>query len=278
MLKLIDQHKVFGGSQCQYEHESQVLNCTMRFSLFLPEQAQEQPVSLLWWLSGLTCTDQNFSTKAGFQQFASQYGLAVAIPDTSPRGEDIADDEAYDLGQGAGFYLNATQDPWRDHYQMASYLSDELPPLVYSLIPQFTGKESIAGHSMGGYGALVSALRDENRFESVSAFAPISNPQNVPWGEKAFEAYLGANKDSWQEWDPLHLLTQVKKRVPILISQGDHDEFYPVQVGAEALLKLVDELDYPLFYHLEEGYDHSYYMIQTFIADHLAFHAQHLAE
>lgn len=278
MLKLIDQHKVFAGTQYQYEHDSHVLNCTMRFSLYLPKQAEDQPVSLLWWLSGLTCTDQNFSTKAAFQQFANQYGLAVAIPDTSPRGEGVADDEAYDLGQGAGFYLNATQEPWRDHYQMATYLSDELPTLIYSLIPHFTGKESIAGHSMGGYGALVTALRDENRFESISAFAPISNPQGVPWGQKAFENYLGSDSMDWQEWDPIYLIKRVHKQRPILISQGDQDEFYPEQVSAEAFLEAAEEVAYPLTYRMEAGYDHSYYMIQTFIGDHFAFHAQFLAE
>ncbi|MDX1399424.1 MAG: S-formylglutathione hydrolase, partial [Oceanospirillum sp.] len=196
----ISRARSFGGWHKQYRHQSQVLNCEMRFAIYLPPQAASGPVPVLYWLSGLTCTDENFMQKAGAHRMAAELGIALVAPDTSPRGDDVANDEAYDLGQGAGFYLNATQQPWVKHYRMEDYVLEELPALIESVFP-VTDKRAIAGHSMGGHGALTLALKNPERYTSVSAFSPIVNPTQVPWGEKAFTAYLGDNRDSWKAYD-----------------------------------------------------------------------------
>lgn len=273
-VEQFEMHLSFQGEQRKYRHFSKVLNCEMMFSLYLPPLFEEKELSLIWWLSGLTCTDDNFSQKSGFQKAAADQTVAVIIPDTSPRGDKVPDDEGWDLGKGASFYLNATQDPWAKNYQMYTYLTEELPQIVYSLIPHFSGKESIMGHSMGGHGAIMMGLKETDRFASISAFAPILNPTQVPWGKKAFTAYLGSDESSWQEWDSTILIEQIEKVPPILITQGTSDNFYEVQLQEKEFLKAAG--DKPVFYRSEKGYDHSYFTIATFIEEHIQFHVNEL--
>ena len=274
VVEQLEMHLSFQGEQRKYHHFSKVLNCDMVFSLYLPPSFEEKELSLIWWLSGLTCTDDNFSQKSGFQKAAADQTVAVIIPDTSPRGDKVPDDEGWDLGKGASFYLNATQDPWVENYQMYTYLTEELPQIVYSLIPHFSGKESIMGHSMGGHGAIMMGLKERDRFASISAFAPILNPSQVPWGQKAFTAYLGSDESSWQEWDSTSLIEQTEKVPPILITQGTSDNFYDVQLQEKEFLKAAG--DKPVFYRSEKGYDHSYFTIATFIEEHIQFHVNEL--
>lgn len=274
VVEQLEMHLSFQGEQRKYHHFSKVLNCDMVFSLYLPPSFEEKELSLIWWLSGLTCTDDNFSQKSGFQKAAADQTVAVIIPDTSPRGDKVPDDEGWDLGKGASFYLNATQDPWVENYQMYTYLTEELPQIVYSLIPHFSGKESIMGHSMGGHGAIMMGLKEPDRFASISAFAPILNPSQVPWGQKAFTAYLGSDESSWQEWDSTSLIEQTEKVPPILITQGTSDNFYDVQLQENEFLKAAG--DKPVFYRSEKGYDHSYFTIATFIEEHIQFHVNEL--
>ncbi|MCW8128032.1 S-formylglutathione hydrolase [Microbulbifer halophilus] len=275
-MENLSSNKSFGGWHKQYRHRSEVLNCDMRFAIYLPPQAAGgQKVPALYWLSGLTCTDENFMQKAGAQQMAAQLGMALVAPDTSPRGETVADDEAYDLGQGAGFYVNATQAPWNRHYRMYDYVLDELPHLVESVFPVATVR-SIAGHSMGGHGALVLALRNPQRYRSVSAFSPIANPVNCPWGKKAFAAYLGEDTAEWAQYDTSLLMRDADDRVPALVDQGEADNFLVEQLKPEALEAAAAASDYPLQLRRHEGYDHSYYFIASFIGEHLRFHAKYL--
>ncbi|WP_341502546.1 S-formylglutathione hydrolase [Gallaecimonas sp. GXIMD4217] len=275
-LENLSSNKSFGGWHKQYRHQSQVLGCAMRFAIYLPPQASSShPVPVLYWLSGLTCTDENFSHKAGAQRVAAELGMAIVAPDTSPRGDAVADDPAYDLGQGAGFYLNATQAPWRSHYRMYDYVLDELPALVESLFP-VTGRRAIAGHSMGGHGALVLALRNPDRFSSVSAFSPISNPVNCPWGQKAFAAYLGQDRDAWAQYDASLLMAKAKQPLPALVDQGEADEFLVEQLRPEALEAAARQSGYPLELERHDGYDHSYHFIASFMEKHLRFHGRHL--
>ena len=274
VVEQLEMHLSFQGEQRKYRHFSKVLNCEMVFSLYLPPSFEEKELSLIWWLSGLTCTDDNFSQKSGFQKAAADQKVAVIIPDTSPRGDKVPDDEGWDLGKGASFYLDATQGPWFENYQMYTYLTEELPQIVYSLIPHFSGKESIMGHSMGGHGAIMMGLKETDRFTSISAFAPILNPTQVPWGKKAFTAYLGSDESSWQEWDSTSLIEQTEKVPPILITQGTSDNFYEVQLQEKEFLKAAG--DKPVFYRSEKGYDHSYFTIATFIEEHIQFHVNEL--
>lgn len=276
-VELVETHRSFSGELRKYRHFSETMNVEMIFSLYLPEVIQEtadKELSLIWWLSGLTCTDDNFSQKSGFQQYAAKHQVAVVIPDTSPRGEQVADSDAWDLGTGASFYVNASQAPWAEHYQMYSYLTEELPQIVYDLLDNFSGKESIMGHSMGGHGALMIGLRKPERFAAISAFAPISNPSQVPWGQKAFTAYLGSDETTWANWDATHLIKEAKQVPPILITQGDADNFYQVQLQEAAFLEAATGHD--VRYQLEAGYDHSYFTIATFIGEHIAFHSEAL--
>ncbi|AUW95936.1 S-formylglutathione hydrolase [Streptococcus pluranimalium] len=248
----------------------------MTFAIYLPPQVEmEKKVPVLYFLSGLTCTDENFSTKAGAQQYAAKYGMALVMPDTSPRGEAVADDEAYDLGQGAGFYLNATEQPWAEHYRMYDYVVEELPALIEENFP-VTDKRSIFGHSMGGHGALQIGLKNYEQYQSISAFSPIVNPSQVPWGQKAFTAYLGADKASWASYDSTHLLSQVDKTRPILIDQGLADDFYSEQLQPETFNKAAADNNIEVQLNLHAGYDHSYYFIASFVEEHIAFHAQNL--
>lgn len=274
-LKLIEQHRSFGGEQFKYSHHSEVLKCDMTFSLFLPSNKENKETPLIWWLSGLTCTDDNFSQKSGFQRLAEKHGVAVIIPDTSPRGEDVADDKGWDLGQGAGFYLNATQEPWKQNYQMHTYITEELTDIVSTLIPDFSGKESIMGHSMGGHGALVIGMKKAARFNAISAFSPILSPSQVPWGIKAFSSYLGEDRDSWKKWDASELVKETSIP-PILITQGTKDSFYPEQLKETTFLENAQKNNHEVYYKKVDGYDHSYFFISTFLDEHFDFHMKHL--
>lgn len=264
--------RCFGGYQDVYEHSSQVLGVSMRFAVYLPPAALERSCPVLYWLSGLTCTEQNFITKAGAQRAAALLGLILVAPDTSPRGEKVADDPAYDLGQGAGFYVNATQAPWSAHYRMYDYVLDELPELVRARLPA-SERQSIFGHSMGGHGALVLALRNPGRYRSVSAFSPIVNPVQSPWGQKAFRAYLGDDEAKWADYDATQLVRAATERLPLLIDQGTSDEFLEKQLMPERLEAACLEVAHPLTLHRREGYDHSYYFIASFMDEHLRHHA-----
>lgn len=275
-LEITSANKSFGGWTKHYTHHSDTLNCDMRFAIYLPPQtANGQKVPVIYWLSGLTCTDENFMHKAGAQRLAAELGIAIVAPDTSPRGEAVADDDGYDLGQGAGFYINATQTPWNRHYHMYDYVLNELPQLVETTFP-VNDARSIMGHSMGGHGALVLALRNPNRFQSVSAFSPISNPVNVPWGQKALTAYLGKDTATWADYDASLLMRKATQFVPALVDQGDADQFLDDQLQPETLEAAAKASGYPLTLNRRDGYDHSYYFIASFIDDHLRFHSRHL--
>lgn len=278
-LDIISSNKSFGGWHKQYRHRSNVLGCEMRFAIYLPPQALTgQKVPVLYWLSGLTCTDENFMQKAGAQRIAAELGIALVAPDTSPRGEGIPDDPGYDLGMGAGFYVNATQTPWRDHYQMYDYVTRELPELIETHFPVST-RRAISGHSMGGHGALIAALREPGRYRSVSAFSPISHPSRCPWGQKALGAYLGNNPLLWQEWDACQLLRHHDSPpLPTLVDVGLDDPFLAEQLGIDTLAEVAATRAWPLALNRHPGYDHSYYFVASFIEAHLRFHASHLGE
>ncbi|MCC5856362.1 MAG: S-formylglutathione hydrolase [Idiomarina sp.] len=280
-MQLQDEKKVFGGRQLRYQHRSDVLDCDMTFSVFLPPHAESGKVPAVYWLSGLTCTDENFSSKAGAQRVAAELGLALIIPDTSPRGEQVPDDPdgAYDFGLGAGFYVNATQAPWAAHYQMYDYIVNELPKLVEAALPVST-ERSISGHSMGGHGALVIGLRNPERYRAISAFSPIVNPTQCPWGEKALGNYLGTDKTAWRAYDAVCLLEDTgasKASIPsVLVDQGDADNFLAEQLMTENLVKVNDQQQLGMTIRYQPGYDHSYYFIASFIEEHLRFHAKAL--
>lgn len=276
-LELLEEHRLFGGWQRRYRHASSTLNCDMTFSVFYPPVADDTPPPVLYWLSGLTCNDENFTTKSGAQRFAAELGVVLIMPDTSPRGDDVPDDAQYDLGKGAGFYVNATQAPWDRHFRMFDYISDELPALVRQHISA-SDRLSISGHSMGGHGALMMALRHPGRFRSVSAFAPIVNPAQVPWGQKAFSAYLGDDPQHWLDYDSCYLLAHSGSPLPTLIDQGDGDSFLHLQLQPEQLETIAEARQWPLTLRIQPDYDHSYYFIASFIEDHLRFHAKHLHE
>lgn len=276
-MEQVSEARCFGGRQLRFEHRSQTLNCNMQLSVFLPEVADKQLVPAVYFLSGLTCTDENFSTKSGAQRVANDLGLALIIPDTSPRGDDVPDDPdgAYDFGKGAGFYLNATEAPWSTHYQMYDYIVDELPSLLERELP-LTDKRAIAGHSMGGHGALVIGLRNPERYTSISAFSPVTNPTQCPWGEKAFSNYLGNDRDSWKRYDSVELIKAHGQRLPIRVDQGLADGFLNEQLKPDALQKAITDVNGDGEIHLHEGYDHSYYFIASFIEAQLRFHARYL--
>ena len=274
----VSKNKVFGGWHYQYNHQATSTQCAMRFAIYLPPQANEHnKVPVLYWLSGLTCTDENFMQKAGALKMAAELGMAIVTPDTSPRGDHVSDDEnkSYDFGLGAGFYVNATQKPWQKNYQMYDYVLKELPALIEQHFP-VTNKRSISGHSMGGHGALVLALRNPKLFTSVSAFSPICNPINAPWGKKAFANYLGKDIKTWQQYDASILMAKAKKTIPALIHQGSDDNFLAEQLMPDALIDAAKKTNYPLQFEKVDGYDHSYYFIASFIEQHLLFHANHL--
>jgi len=276
-VERLESHAAAGGRQEVWRHASAVLGCDMRFGVYLPPAAlRGERCPVLYWLSGLTCTEQNFITKAGAQAHAAAHGLIVVAPDTSPRGPGVADDPAYDLGQGAGFYLNATQAPWSAHFRMEDYVVDELPALVEQHFP-VTGRRSLSGHSMGGHGALSLALRHPGCYASASAFSPIVAPSQVPWGQKAFAAYLGPDAAAWAAHDTVALVAGATERLALWVDQGEADEFLASQLRPELLEAACAAAGHPLTLRRHPGYDHSYYFIASFIGEHLAFHARALA-
>jgi len=274
-IERTSRNKICDGWQDVYQHQSASLNCTMKVAVYLPPQAEQGRCPVLYWLSGLTCTEQNFITKAGAQRYAAEYGIILVAPDTSPRGEEVADDPAYDLGQGAGFYLNATAAPWAAHYRMYDYIVQELPDLIEANFPA-NERRGICGHSMGGHGALTIALKNPGCYHSVSAFSPIVAPTQCPWGEKAFSNYLGDKRADWQAYDATELVATAHERLPILIDQGDTDEFLETQLKPELFAAACNQAEHPLTLRMQPGYDHSYYFIASFIGDHIAHHAQSL--
>lgn len=268
--------KSFEGQQKRFEHTSSSCNCTMTCSIYLPKEAETNKVPLLYWLSGLTCTDENFVTKAGAQAFASKHGIAIVAPDTSPRGEGVADDKegAYDFGLGAGFYVNATETPFAAHYHMYDYITKELPALINENFNVDSNRAGIFGHSMGGHGALTIALNNPGMYKSVSAFAPISSPINCPWGQKALSGYLGDNQENWLKHDTCHMISVASERLPLLIDQGDADPFLTEQLKPELLAKAAETHNHPINLRRQPGYDHSYFFIATFIGDHIEHHVK----
>lgn len=274
MMKIVSQHKSFGAVQTVFRHESDSCGTEMSFGVYLPPQAQSGPVPLLWYLSGLTCNHENAMTKGGLQQHAARHGIALIFPDTSPRGEGVADDESYDLGMGAGFYVNATQAPWKPHFQMYDYIVKDLRAAVQAELP-VTENHGITGHSMGGHGALMIALRNPDLFQSVSAFAPIANPTRSDWGRKQLSCYLGDDESAWAEYDASILLEERGWQGDILIDQGTSDQFIDL-LRPQALLDVIARRRQPAVMRMQEGYDHSYFFVSTFAADHVAWHAERL--
>ncbi|XP_015113781.1 S-formylglutathione hydrolase [Diachasma alloeum] len=275
-ITLVSSNKCFGGWQKVYSHESSELKCKMNFGIYLPPQAEFEAVPVIYWLSGLTCTEQNFITKAGAQRCASEQGVILVIPDTSPRGEGIPDDKEYDLGQGAGFYVDSTEEPWKKNFRMYSYITKELPTLVNDKFPVLPSQQSIMGHSMGGHGALICAFKNPGMYKTVSAFAPISNAVQSDWGKKALSAYLGPDEEAWKEWDATCLMkTYSGPPLDILVDQGKADNFLH-QLLPENLLAASKDAGVTLILRNQEGYDHSYFFISTFIEDHIKHHVKYL--
>ncbi len=274
-MQTVSENKCFGGIQGVYSHASDACGCDMTFGLFLPEEAQDGPVPVLWYLSGLTCTHENAMVKAGAQAWAAEYGVALVFPDTSPRGEGVANDEAYDLGQGAGFYVNATEKPWAPHFRMWDYVADELPRIVTANFAVDEARQGITGHSMGGHGALTLAMRLPGRFRSVSAFAPIAHPTQSDWGRKQLSAYLGADEGAWAQHDATLLMRRLGFDGPVLIDQGSKDQFLDL-LKPEALAQAMAERRQNATFRMQPGYDHSYFFVSSFIRDHVAFHAEAL--
>lgn len=277
-MKAIESIKECGGYLNRYEHQSSSCNCKMTFSVYLPPQASTEKVPAIYWLSGLTCTDDNARTKAGMQRYAAELGIAIVFPDTSPRGDDVPDDkERYDLGQGAGFYVDATQFPWYNHYNMYTYIVEELPELIEANFPVQANNKSITGHSMGGHGALICALKNPEAYRSVSAFAPICNPAECGWGKGCFSAYLGNDVTHWLVYDATQLIKSGASVSDILIDQGTADEFYAEgQLLPENLQSVCAKNGQQLTLRMQDGYDHSYHFIASFIGEHLAYHSEKL--
>ena len=280
-LELISQQRCFGGTQRYYRHDSAEIGLPMRFSVFIPPQAEQGPVPVLFFLAGLTCTEETFMIKAGAQRLAAELGVMLVAPDTSPLGANVAgEDESWDLGTGAGFYLDATAEPWRGHYRMDSYVTQELYGIVTSALPGDAARVGIFGHSMGGHGALVLALRNPGKFQSVSAFAPIAAPSQCPWGKKAFGAYLGDHPDAWAAYDASLLMRGLRQPFPggILVDQGTADQFLAEQLYPEVFEAACAAAGQPLTLRRQDGYDHGYYFISTFIEDHIRFHVERLGK
>jgi len=275
-MKLVSEWRSFDGRVTVREHESRVLGCAMHFAVYTPPQAEAGPTPVLWYLSGLTCTWANVMEKGGVQRAAAEHGVIVIAPDTSPRGPAVPDDPAYDLGQGAGFYLTATQEPWARHYRMDAYLTDELQALIGESFPADMDRQGIFGHSMGGHGALTLHLKHPQTYRTVSAFAPISAPSEVPWGEKAFSAYLGPDRGAWAAYDASALVRRTPSQAHILIDQGAADEFLAEQLRPELFEAAAREAGQALTSRRHDGYDHSYYFVASFMPDHVRHHADAL--
>ncbi len=274
-MRTISENRAFGGVQGVYAHPSEATGGEMTFGLFLPADAEEGPVPVLWYLSGLTCTHENAMTKAGAQKWAAEAGIALIFPDTSPRGEGVADDAAYDLGKGAGFYVNATEAPWAPHYRMWDYIAEELPRVLFSAFPLAEAAQAITGHSMGGHGALTLAMSLPGRFRSVSAFAPIANPTASDWGRKQFAAYLGPDEAKWANYDATLLMRKWGFDGPVLVDQGVSDQFLEL-LKPEALAEAIAARRQNATFRMQKGYDHSYFFVSTFMESHVAFHADAL--
>lgn len=274
-METLSENRCFGGTQGVYKHASKSTNCDMTFAVFVPEEAQHGPVPVLWFLSGLTCTHENAMVKAGAQGWAAEQGIALVFPDTSPRGDDVANDAAFDLGQGAGFYINASETPWAAHFQMESYIAEELPALLVENFPLDMDRQAITGHSMGGHGALTLAMKLKGRFRSVSAFAPICNPTQSEWGKKQFSAYLGSDKSKWTAHDATLLMAAGGFDGPVLIDTGTDDQFGHL-LGTAAMAGAIAEAKQDAIMRLQKGYDHSCFFISTFMEDHIGFHAEAL--
>jgi S-formylglutathione hydrolase len=277
MVTLVSESKHFDGYTRVYEHQSEVTKTMMKFGAYVPSQVKVKKAPTVVWLSGLTCTEQNFLTKAGAQQTAEELGLILIAPDTSPRGLNLpGEHESYDFGSGAGFYLDATQQPWAEHYRMETYITRELLSVAEKVLPIDLSRVGICGHSMGGHGALTLGLKHPKVFKSISAFSPICQPTECPWGRKAFEGYLGSDPASWKNYDATYLLQSETSPYPILIDQGTKDEFLENQLKTPALERVVKARGLDIKVRYQEGYDHSYYFISTFIADHLRHHSRYL--
>ncbi|MBD2098690.1 S-formylglutathione hydrolase [Trichocoleus sp. FACHB-591] len=275
--QVINQYHCFDGTVGFYSHQSSACSSEMKFAVYQPPQAKAEPVPVLYFLSGLTCTEENFITKAGAQQFAAKHGVMLVAPDTSPRNTGIpGEDEDWDFGTGAGFYVDATQEPWSQHYRMYSYITEELPALIAEHFPVKRDRQGIFGHSMGGHGALVCALRNRDRYLSVSAFAPIVAPMRCAWGQKAFNNYLGANQEQWRSYDASELILTADWQRPILIDQGTADNFLENQLKPQLFEQACAQVGQPLTLRMQPGYDHSYYFIATFMEDHIRHHAEAL--
>ncbi|WP_134680877.1 S-formylglutathione hydrolase [Paracoccus ravus] len=275
-FETVSENRSFGGTQGVYRHKSQATGTDMTFAVYLPPAAQYGKVPVLWYLSGLTCTHENAMTKAGAQEWAAEYGIALIFPDTSPRGEGVANDEAYDLGQGAGFYVDATEAPWAPHFRMWHYITHELPELVFTNFPLDREAQGITGHSMGGHGALTIAMTLPETYKTVSAFAPIAHPSESDWGRKQFSAYLGEDKTAWARHDSTLLMRDRGFPREVLIDQGASDQFLDL-LKPEALSHAMAERRQPGEFRMQQGYDHSYFFVQTFMADHIRWHAERLA-
>ncbi|RIA44177.1 S-formylglutathione hydrolase [Hephaestia caeni] len=275
-IETVSQNKAHGGVQGVYRHRSTATGTDMTFAVFVPAHEKGARLPVLWYLSGLTCTHANVTEKGEYRAACAAHGVVFVAPDTSPRGEDVPDDEAYDFGQGAGFYVDATQSPWATGFRMKSYVEDELPALVAAHFPIDPGRQAITGHSMGGHGALTIGLRNPARFRSISAFAPIVAPGRVPWGEKALAAYLGDDRTAWRPYDACALIEDGARVPEMLVDQGDADPFLAEQLRPELLRVACDEAGIALTLRMQPGYDHSYYFISSFMADHVAWHAERL--
>ncbi|MFN4024978.1 MAG: S-formylglutathione hydrolase [Hyphomonas sp.] len=273
-LTQVSAWKSFGGNLTVHDHESALLGCTMRFAVYVPPQAKDGPVPVLWYLSGLTCTWANMMEKSGVQEHAARHGLMIIAPDTSPRGEDVPDDEAYDLGQGAGFYLTATQEPWARNYKMDQYITGELPALIAANFPADMTRQGIFGHSMGGHGAITLHLKHKDRYKSCSAFSPITSPARVPWGQKAFTAYLGPLSIRWEAYDATELVKERQSKALILVDTGTADTFLERELKPDIFIEACEKNGQRLDYRLREGYGHDYYFIATFMDEHIAHHAK----
>jgi len=279
-MKTISKSKSFGGVQSVYAHESEACACEMRFAVFTPQQAEAERRPVLYWLSGLTCTEENFIIKSGAQRVAAELGLVIVAPDTSPRGEGVPDDAegAYDFGLGAGFYLDATEPPWSAHYKMYSYVTEELPALIEKQFPVDAARAGVFGHSMGGHGALTVHLKNPERFKTASAFAPIVAPSQVPWGRKAFSNYLGVDESAWGQYDATKLVASRASEAEILIDQGSADDFLEAQLRPQLFAAAAQQSGQKLTLRMQDGYDHSYYFISTFMEDHLRWHHERLVD
>lgn len=275
-LEMISSNRSFDGTQGVYAHDSQQTGTRMTFSVFVPDHAPGARLPVLWYLSGLTCTHANVTEKGEFRRACAEAGVIFVAPDTSPRGDDVADDDAYDFGKGAGFYVDATQQPWSPHFRMRSYIEGELPALLAEHFPADMERQGITGHSMGGHGALTIALRNAGRFRSVSAFAPIVSPLNCPWGEKALGGYLGDDRGAWREYDAVALIEDGARLPDLLVDQGEADGFLEGQLKTQLLVEACEKVGQPATIRMQPGYDHSYYFISTFMAEHVAWHAERM--